>query len=63
MEEKTTIEDAIVLLQGEQFCGNGEHDEDCGELVAKLMPEALPVLAVLFAESAASLCLEISGVC
>jgi len=63
MEEKTTIEDAIVLLQGEQFCGNGEHTEDCGELVAKLMPEALPVLAVLFAESAALLCLELLGVC
>ena len=63
IEEENTIEDAIVLLQGEQFCGNGEHTEDCGQLVAELMPEALPVLAVLFAESAAPLCLEILGVC
>ena len=63
MEEKMTINDAITLLQGESFCGNGEHSEDCGELVAALMPLALPILASLVADSASAICLDIVGVC
>merc|ERR1712176_1269699 len=45
LQEAETIDMAIGVLQGDCFCGMDGHSADCADIVAGLIPAAMPVLA------------------
>merc|ERR1711963_504370 len=58
-----TIAEGVTYLQGECFCGQDGHTDDCPNLVQTVLPVALPVLAAALNEQAVELCQEVVGVC
>merc|ERR1719232_231807 len=63
MSREETIAEGVTYLQGECFCGQDGHTDDCPNLVQTVLPLALPVLAAALNEQAAELCQEVVGVC
>ena len=63
MLEEETITAGVNYLQGECFCGQEGHTEDCPSLVQAVLPLAFPVLAEFLTESTVEHCQEIVGVC
>merc|ERR1712183_609034 len=63
MAEEETIADGVAWLQGDCFCGQDGHTADCPDLVASVLPLALPVLGQALVEQTAELCQEVVGVC
>ena len=63
MLEEETITAGVTFLQGECFCGQEGHTEDCPSLVQAIVPLAFPVLAEFLTESTVEHCQEIVGVC
>ena len=63
MAREETIAEGVTYLQGECFCGQPGHTEDCGDLVATVVPMAMPVLAGVINEKSDHLCQEVAGVC
>merc|ERR1712113_1229515 len=50
-------------LQGDCFCGQDGHTDDCADLVSTIVPLAMPVLAGVLVEQTNELCQEVVGVC
>jgi len=63
MAAEDTIAEGVAYLQGDCFCGQDGHTEDCGALVETVVPMALPVLAAALMEQSTELCQEVVGVC
>merc|ERR1711862_382527 len=63
MAADETIADGVEYLQGECFCGQDGHTDDCGALVSTIVPLAMPVLAGVLVEQTNELCQEVVGVC
>jgi len=63
MGQEETITEAIAYLQGDCFCGQPGHTDDCADLVATVLPMALPVLGNALNEQSTELCQEVVGVC
>merc|ERR1712142_1050975 len=63
MSEEETIMESVEYLQGECFCGQDGHTDDCADLVSTVVPLALPVLAEILAGQSNQLCAEGVGVC
>ena len=63
MAQEDTIAEAVTYLQGDCFCGQDGHSEDCADNVAGVLPIALPVLGSALNEQAVELCQEVVGVC
>merc|ERR1712106_1171919 len=63
MADEATIAEAVIYLQGDCFCGQDGHTEDCADLVTAIAPLAMPVLAQILVEQTAELCSEVLGVC
>ena len=63
MRQDETIVAGVSHLQGECFCGQPGHTEDCPGLVEAVLPLAFPVLADFITESTVEHCQEIVGVC
>merc|ERR1712013_528316 len=58
-----TIVEGVEYLQGECFCGQDGHTDDCGALVSTIVPLAMPVLAGVLVDQTTELCQEVVGVC
>merc|ERR1711918_146725 len=63
MVEPDTIAQGTGILQGECFCGNGHHSDQCPDLVAGLAAPAMQVLSAVLMETTPELCQDILGVC
>nr|AQS22570.1 putative protein LOC100176110 isoform X2 [Pseudodiaptomus poplesia] len=63
MADKETVNEAVELLQGDAFCGNGSHSEDCLMMVKDFVTAALPVMAQVLDGKSAELCQAVVGVC
>merc|ERR1739838_118932 len=63
MSEEETIAMGVEYLQGDCFCGADGHTADCPDLVAAVVPLAMPVLAQTLVEQTVEHCQEIVGVC
>merc|ERR1719225_377519 len=63
MRQDETIVAGVSHLQGECFCGQPGHTEDCPGLVEAVLPLAFPVLGDFITESTVEHCQEIVGVC
>ena len=63
MVQEETIAEGVAYLQGDCFCGAEGHTADCPDLVAAVVPLAMPVLAVALTEKTVEHCQEIAGVC
>ena len=63
MSREETIAEGVTYLQGECFCGQPGHTEDCADLVATVLPMAMPVLASALNDQSVELCQEVVGVC
>ena len=63
MAADETIAEGVEYLQGECFCGQDGHTDDCGALVSTIVPLAMPVLAGVLVEQTTELCQEVVGVC
>merc|ERR1712234_25291 len=63
MGEEETIAEAVAYLQGDCFCGQPGHSEDCQANIAAFGPIAMPVLAGILVEESDHLCQEVVGVC
>ena len=63
MREDETITEGVAYLQGECFCGQEGHTEECPGLVQAVLPLAFPALADFLTESTVEHCQEIVGVC
>ena len=62
MKDEVVVE-GVTYLQGECFCGQEGHTEDCPGLVQAVLPLAFPVLSDFIRESTVEHCQEIVGVC
>jgi len=63
MMEQETITAGVAFLQGECFCGQEGHTEDCPSLVQTVLPLAFPALSEFLLQSTVEHCQEIVGVC
>merc|ERR1712083_884910 len=63
MGQEDTITEAIAYLQGDCYCGQDGHTADCPDLVATVLPLALPVLGNALNEQSTELSQEVVGVC
>merc|ERR1711997_999265 len=63
MSSEETVAEAVAYLQGDCFCGQDGHTEDCGALVETVLPMAMPVLGAALMEQSTELCQEVVGVC
>merc|ERR1712061_300875 len=63
MQAEDTVAEGVVYLQGECFCGQDGHTDDCADLVSTIVPLAMPVLAGVLVEQTNELCQEVVGVC
>merc|ERR1712215_321597 len=63
MAEEDTIAEAVAWLQGDCFCGQDGQTADCPDLIATILPLAMPVLGQALVEQTAELCQEAVGVC
>merc|ERR1712037_233685 len=63
MAQEETIAEGVAYLQGDCFCGQDGHTEDCGTLVSTVLPMAMPVLGGALMEQSTELCQEVVGVC
>ena len=63
MMEQETITAGVAFLQGECFCGQAGHTEDCPGLVQTVLPLAFPALSEFLLQSTVEHCQEIVGVC
>ena len=65
MAREETIAEGVSYLQGECFCGQPGHSDQCQDLVATVIPMAMPVLAgaLTDADEVSHLCQDIAGVC
>merc|ERR1712013_592361 len=63
MAADETIAEGVEYLQGECFCGQDGHTDDCGALVSTIVPLAMPALAGVLVEQTTELCQEVVGVC
>ena len=63
MAQEETIAEGVSYLQGECFCGQAGHTEDCPALVEAVLPLAFPVLAGALVEKTVEHCQEIVSVC
>merc|ERR1711936_176533 len=63
MVDPTTIAEGVGILQGECFCANGSHTEECPGLVEGLAAPAMMVLSEVLKETTPELCQDIVGVC
>eukprot|EP00091_Calanus_sinicus_P019396 TRINITY_DN4855_c0_g1_i2.p1 TRINITY_DN4855_c0_g1~~TRINITY_DN4855_c0_g1_i2.p1 ORF type:complete len:208 (-),score=80.66 TRINITY_DN4855_c0_g1_i2:74-631(-) len=63
MEDEATVAEGVEYLQGECFCGADGHSADCADMVAGIVPLAMPVLAGVLVDQEVELCQEILGVC
>ena len=63
MADEATIAEAVIYLQGDCFCGQDGHTDDCNDLVSTIAPLAMPVLAQILVEQTVELCSEVLGVC
>merc|ERR1711942_428025 len=63
MQEPATIDAGLSLLQGDCFCGAAGHTDDCPDLVAMLIPGAMPILAGVLTDTSTELCQDVVGVC
>ena len=62
MAQEETIAEGVAYLQGDCFCGQDGHTEDCGTLVSTVLPMAMPVLGAALMEQSTELCQEVVGV-
>ena len=58
-----TIAEGVGHLQGDCFCGQEGHTEECPTLVEGILPLAMPILASALMEQSVELCQEVIGVC
>merc|ERR1711971_1295378 len=58
-----TVTEAVAYLQGDCFCGQDGHTEECPTLVETVLPMAMPVLGAALMEQSTELCQEVVGVC
>ena len=63
MSRDETIAEGVASLQGDCFCGQDGHTDDCGALVATVLPMAMPVLGGTLWEASTELCQEVVNVC
>merc|ERR1712154_540084 len=63
MSQEDTIAMGVEYLQGDCFCGQEGHTDDCADLVSAVVPLAMPVLADILVEQTVELCSEVVGVC
>ena len=63
MARPETIDAGVAYLQGECFCGQPGHTDDCQGLISTVLPMAMPVLAGALNDQATELCQEVIGVC
>merc|ERR1712228_656642 len=63
MSDPATIDEGVTYLQGDCFCGQDGHTEDCADTVSSIVPLAMPVLAQILVEQTTELCQEVVGVC
>ena len=63
MTQEDTIAMGVEYLQGDCFCGQEGHTDDCADLVSAVVPLAMPVLADILVEQTVELCSEVVGVC
>merc|ERR1719430_1135892 len=63
MVDPATIAEGVGILQGECFCANGSHTEECPGLVEGLAAPAMMVLSEVLKETTPELCQDIVGVC
>ena len=63
MSREETIAEGVAYLQGDCFCGQDGHTEDCPTLVETVLPMAMPVLGAALMEQSTELCQEVVGVC
>ena len=63
MSSEETVTEAVAYLQGDCFCGQDGHTEDCPTLVETVLPMAMPVLGAALMEQSTELCQEVVGVC
>merc|ERR1739842_191034 len=59
MAQEETIAEGVAYLQGDCFCGQDGHTEDCGTLVSTVLPMAMPVLGAALMEQSTELCQEV----
>merc|ERR1711915_687220 len=57
------IDEGVTYLQGDCFCGQDGHTDDCADPVSSIVPLAMPVLAQILVEQTTELCQEVVGVC
>merc|ERR1712055_838406 len=63
IKDLETIEQGIAFLQGECFCGQPGHTEDCSDLVTQSLPPTMEVLSGVLMETTPELCQDVVGVC
>ena len=63
MSDPATIAEGVTYLQGDCFCGQAGHSDECPALVETVLPLAMPVLAQALVEQTVELCQEVIGVC
>merc|ERR1711982_173115 len=63
MSADETIAEGVEYLQGECFCGQAGHSDDCADTVSTIVPLAMPVLAGVLVEQTTELCQDVVGVC
>merc|ERR1711868_216085 len=63
MSSEETVTEAVAYLQGDCFCGQDGHTEECPTLVETVLPMAMPVLGAALMEQSTELCQEVVGVC
>ena len=60
---QASVAECVDNLQGECFCGQDGHSADCADMVAGIVPLAMPVLAGVLVDQEVELCQEVVGVC
>merc|ERR1711982_161033 len=63
IKDPETVEKGVAYLQGECFCGQPDHTDDCNDLVSQLLPPAMEVLSGVLIETTTELCQDVVGVC
>ena len=58
-----TIDAAVEYLQGDCFCGQEGHSEDCADTISGIVPLTLPVLSEIFVDRTDEHCTEIIPAC
>merc|ERR1712055_121198 len=63
IKDPAIVAEGVAFLQGECFCGQPGHTEQCSDLVAQTIPPAMEVLSGVLIETTPELCQDVVSVC